>query len=57
MSDAAGLNVGAVIDERLAARFRELCRKELLGERDRRMTVERAAEHIWERFIEPRQGR
>ena len=42
MSDAAGLNVGAVIDERLAARFRELCRKELLGERETEELVSQA---------------
>ena len=42
MSDEAGHSIGARIDERLAALFRELCRKELLDERKTEELVSQA---------------
>ncbi len=42
MSDDAGLDVGRRIDARLAAMFRQLCRKELLDEQQTEQLVGQA---------------
>ena len=38
------LDIGSMIDERLATLFRELCRRELLGERETAALVSQATE-------------
>jgi hypothetical protein len=46
MSDEADLGVGAEVDARLATLFRELCRRELLDERQTEDLVGRAMSRL-----------